>query len=106
MAFDAFMWLKGGKPEAHGETTDDKMKENKAFEIYSFSFGASNPVSIGSQSSGAGAGKVSISSFNIMKKMDSASPALFKNCCEGEHFTTAHVVLRKAGGTALQYLTY
>jgi type VI secretion system secreted protein Hcp len=106
MAYDAFMWLKGGAPEAKGETTDKTYKDKSAFEIYSFSWGASNPVSIGSASGGAGAGKVSISSFNVMKKTDSASPALFLNCCKGQHFTEAHVVLRKAGGEALEYLTY
>ena len=106
MAYDAFMWLKGGAPEAKGETTDKTYKDKNAFEIYSFSWGASNPVNIGSASGGAGAGKVSISSFNIMKKTDSASPALFLNCCKGQHFTEGHVVLRKAGGDALEYLTY
>lgn len=106
MAYDAFMWLKGGSPEAKGETQDKVYKDKNAFEIYSFSWGASNPVSIGSASGGAGAGKVSISSFNIMKRTDSASPALFLNCCKGQHFTEGHVVLRKAGGDALEYLTY
>jgi type VI secretion system secreted protein Hcp len=106
MAYDAFMWLKGGAPEAKGETQDKVYKDKSAFEIYSFSWGASNPVSIGSASGGAGAGKVSISSFNVMKRTDSASPALFLNCCKGQHFTEGHVVLRKAGGDALEYLTY
>lgn len=106
MAFDAFMWLEGGNPPANGETTDATYKDKKAFEIYSFSWGASNPVTIGSASGGAGAGKVSLSSFNIMKKTDSSSTALFANCCAGTHFDKAHVVLRKAGGTQLPYLTY
>ncbi len=106
MAFDTFMWLKGGDPEAKGETTDKEMKSNNAFEIYSFSWGASNPTTIGSATTGSGAGKVSISSFNVMKKTDSASPSLFLNCSKGQHFTEAHVVLRKAGGTAITYLEY
>jgi type VI secretion system secreted protein Hcp len=106
MAFDAFMYLVGGAPSANGETTDKDFSAKKAFEIYSFSWGASNPVTIGSATGGGGAGKVSISSFNIMKKSDSASPALFLNCAKGQHFTEGHVVLRKSGGTALQYLTY
>jgi type VI secretion system secreted protein Hcp len=106
MAYDAFMYLKGGQPEAKGETQDKVYKDKKAFEIFSFSWGASNPATIGSQSAGGGAGKVSLSSFNIMKKSDSASPALFLNCCNGDHFTSAHVVLRKAGGEAMEYLTY
>lgn len=106
MAYDAFMWLDGGDPTAEGETQDATYKDKKAFEIYSFSFGASNPTTIGSASGGAGAGKVSISSFNVMKKTDSASPAMFTNCAKGKHFDAAHVVLRKAGGTAIEYLKY
>jgi len=100
------MWLKGGAPEVKGESTDKQYKDEKAFEIYSFSFGASNPSTIGSGGTGGGAGKVSISSFNIMKKTDSASPDLFTNCAKGQHFETAHVSLRKAGGEALVYLKY
>src|ERR1700674_2983251 len=106
MAYDSFMWLKGGAPEAKGETTDKVYSAKHAFEIYSFSWGASNPVTIGSASGGAGAGKVSISSFNIMKRTDSASPALFLNCAKGQHFTEGHVVMRKAGGDAVEYLKY
>jgi type VI secretion system secreted protein Hcp len=106
MAFDAFMWLEGGDPEAKGETQDSGYKDKGAFELYSFSWGASNPTTIGSASGGAGAGKVSISSFNIMKRSDAASPILFLNCAKGKHFTAGHVVLRKAGGTAVEYLTY
>jgi type VI secretion system secreted protein Hcp len=106
MAYDAFMWLKGGAPEANGETTDKTYKDKKAFEIYSFSFGASNPTTIGSATTGMAGGKVSISSFNIMKKTDSSSPAMFLNCAKGQHFTEAHVALRKAGGTPFVYLEY
>jgi type VI secretion system secreted protein Hcp len=107
MAFDTFMYLEGGNPQVKGETQDKTYSAKNAFEIYSFSFGASNPTTIGSSSGGASAGKVSISSFNIMKKSDSASPTLFTNCCNGTHFDTATVVLRKAGGTsAVEYLSY
>ena len=106
MAYDAFMWFEKNTIDVEGETADDTYKAKKAIEIYSFSWGMSNPVTIGSASSGAGAGKVSISSFNIMKKADAASAALMKCCMAGEHITKAHVVLRKAGGSALEYLKY
>ena len=106
MAYDAFMWITGGEPTPKGETTDDKMKAKGAFELYSFSWGASNPVTIGSATSGAGAGKVSISSFNVMKKTDKASPVLFLAGCKGAHYPKADVVLRKSGGQAVDYLTY
>jgi type VI secretion system secreted protein Hcp len=87
----------GGIALPEGETTDSVFKDKKAFEIYSFSFGASNPVTLGSGTGGGGAGKVSISSFNIMKRTDKASPKLFAACCAGGHFNKAIVSLRKAG---------
>lgn len=46
-------------------------------EISSFSWGATNSSTIGSQSSGAGAGKVSMNSFSITKQIDVSSPKLF-----------------------------
>ena len=110
MAFDTFMYFDAaaatGGLKIEGETTDSTYAKKKAYEIYSFSWGASNPVTIGSGTSGTGGGKVSVSSFNIMKKSDAASPALFKACADGSHFATAHVVMRKAGGNQLEYLKY
>jgi type VI secretion system secreted protein Hcp len=100
MAFDSFMYFaepKSGAVLPEGETTDKEMSKNKAFEIYSFSWGASNPVTIGSGKGGASAGKVSISSFNVMKRTDKASAKLFQTCCSGGHFGKAMVVLRKSG---------
>jgi type VI secretion system secreted protein Hcp len=107
MAFDAFMYTTGGAVPAVGETTDVVYTQKKAWEILSFSFGASNPSTVGSGSGGSGGGKVSISSFSIMKKTDNASPSLFKSCCMGSFYDAATVVLRKAGGkNPLVYLQY
>ena len=82
MAFDTFLKIKGVEGEA--------MQANhaKEIEIYSFSWGASNPTTVGSSSAGLSAGKVSVSSFNLMKKSDKTSPVLFAACCNGR--TSAH----------------
>lgn len=100
MAFDAFLKIKGVDGEATAKGYE------KAIELYSFSWGASNPTTIG-MGSGGGAGKVSLSSFNIMKRTDVASAPLFTKCCTGEHLPEVLCVLRKAGGAnPLEYLTY
>ena len=80
----------------------------KKIEIYSFSWGASNPTTVSSGATGLSAGKVSVSSFNIMKKTEKSSPKLFGACCKGTHFDKAVVTLRKAAGEAGQkaFLTY
>ena len=112
MAFDAYMWLENpvATPPVKGETKDATYSANFAFEIYSFSWGASNPTTISSGTIGSGGGKVSISGFNVMKATDTSSPDLFTACCSGGHFGDATVVLRKAGGTAgatgTVYITY
>lgn len=113
MAYDAYMYFEGpggGAVLPEGETEDKSMKEKKAFEIYSFSWGASNPVSISSAAGGAASGKVSISSFNVMKRTDKSSPKLFTTCCSGGHFSKATVVLRKSGmdkaSAGEPYITY
>ncbi len=98
MAFDTFLDLSSGKIE--GESTAAGME--KQIELFSFSWGASNPTTIGSGSTGVSGGKVSISSFSVMKKTDSASSMLFQKCCEGQHIAKAVVTLRKAGGAAGQ----
>lgn len=99
MAYSSFM--KFTDTISTGESQDKKYNGSDGwFEIYSFSWGASNPTSI-SAGSGAASGRVSLSSFNVMKKFDVASPSLFNQCCLGKHFTGSTVVLAKAGGDAV-----
>ena len=98
MAFDTFLDLAGVEGECQAKGFEKKI------EIYSFSWGASNPTTISSGSKGLGAGKVSISSFNLMKKTEKSSAKLFQACCDGTHFPTATVTMRKAGGQAGQQI--
>ncbi len=102
MAFDTFMDVAA----IPGESTATGFE--KKIEIYSFSWGASNPVSVDSAKGGLTGGKVSISSFNVMKRTEASSPLLFEACCTGKHIPTVKVSLRKAGGDSGQevYLTY
>jgi type VI secretion system secreted protein Hcp len=100
VAFDAFLKLDGVDGESRRKGFE------KAIEIFSFSFGASNPATIGS-GTGSGAGKVTLSSFNIMKKSDAASTLLFTACCKGNHFPKGSVTLHKSGGKeAMDFLKY
>lgn len=94
MAFDTY--LKIESPNVEGEATATDMEGQ--IEIYSFSWGASNPVTVGSGSTGISGGKVSVSSFNCMKKTEKSSAALFAACASGQHYKTATVTMRKATG--------
>jgi len=100
MAFDAFLNIPGVEGESGRKGFE------KQIEISSFSLGASNPSSIGS-GGGGGSGKASITSFNLTKKSDIASPVLFQKCCAGAHFDKVTVTLNKSTGAApLDFLVY
>jgi type VI secretion system secreted protein Hcp len=87
--------------EAPGESTDDKHKGE--IDIESFSWGESNSGSAG-HGAGQGAGKVSPQDFHFVKKMDKSSPVLFIACATGQHFKSAIITARKAGGEQQEYL--
>jgi type VI secretion system Hcp family effector len=86
-----------------GPVTDKHHKGD--IEISSFSFGVSNVANIGSQSSGAGAGKATFNAFKITKTVDKASPLLFNAAVSGKHIKWAELLFaRKAGGKQMDYL--
>ena len=68
------------------------------FEIEDYSFDIEQTLNIGSQSGGAGAGKVTFNPFSITRKIDAASPMLFQMACAGTPFQTVYLALRKSVG--------
>lgn len=108
MSFDAFCWFpKDSDKEPNvggvqGETQDETYKKNKAFEIISFELGAENTISIGSFSSGGGAGKAQFKEFTVTKKTDRCSVGLFHGLVTGKHYEQMVVELRRAGETMTQ----
>jgi type VI secretion system secreted protein Hcp len=97
MASDYLLEIDG----IEGESTDDK--HPGAIEVESWSWGASNPSSIGS--GGLGSGKVSVQDFTFTHHVDAASPVLFLRCATGQHIKSAKLFVRKTGGGG-EYLTY
>ena len=101
MAGDVFIWIDTGgpKPDVHGETTDDDMKKNNAFEVLSWSFGAFNAQTIGSATHGAGAGKGEYTELVINKNVDKASTPILQHTLAGTHFKQLNMLVRRSGGT-------
>src|SRR5689334_6465911 len=97
MAVD--MFIKIG--DVKGESTDDKHKG--AIEVLSWSLGATQSGTAGI-GGGGGAGKVQLQDLTITKYIDKSSPTLFKMCCDGTHIKDALLTIRKAGGSALEYV--
>lgn len=68
------------------------------FEIEDFSFDIEQQLNIGSQATGAGAGKVTFNPFSITRKIDISSPGLFQMACSGTSFAEVCLGLRKSSG--------
>ena len=100
MAFDTYLCIDKASI-VKGETTASGLTPAVGWiEIFSFSWGASNPTTVSPGKGGLAGGRVSVSSFNVMKKTEQSSTNLFAACCAGQHYPTAQVVMRKATGTA------
>jgi type VI secretion system secreted protein Hcp len=100
VAADYFLKL---DPKVEGESTDSKHKGE--IELESWGFGISNPSSM-LAGGGGGSGKAVPSDFMITKKNDKSTPRLMQAVAMGDHFKTAVITIRKAGGTQQEYMTY
>jgi type VI secretion system secreted protein Hcp len=100
MAFDAFLKI----DSIPGESKDSKHKDE--IEVFSFSWGESNPAILSAGGTGASSGKVSMQDFHFVAATQKSSPALFLACATGEHIKEATLTLRKSGGEQVEYLKY
>jgi type VI protein secretion system component Hcp len=72
-----------------GELVIDRPTGSTTIPVLSFSEGGSNPTTIGSSSSGSGAGKVSFSSLNLMTTVGAYMPEIRDALARGTQFPTA-----------------
>lgn len=101
MAFDAFVvFIPGDSASGYpitGESTDPTYGAKGAFEISEFSFGCENTLSIGSATTGAGAGKATFKEFTVKKLVDKGSPFLLMTLGVGGHYDKVKLYIRKSG---------
>jgi type VI secretion system secreted protein Hcp len=97
MAVDMFLKLNGVAGESK-----DKVHTNE-IDVLAWSWGMSNSgtAHVGG---GAGAGKVSVQDLTLTKYVDSSSPKLMLACCNGTHYPSAQLTVRKAGGNPVEYI--
>lgn len=115
MAIDAYMYFQDynntylpSESQVDGTNAKEPMwKEHKfneasdakgIFEVEDFSFDIEQVLSIGSQSTGAGAGKVTFNPFSITRKIDKSSPEFYNKACSGTAFKKVALGARKAAG--------
>jgi type VI secretion system secreted protein Hcp len=97
MAVD--MFIKVG--DITGESKD-KTHKGKV-DVLAWSWGMSNSGTT-HMGGGGGSGKVNVQDLSFTKYIDSSSNALLKACCEGKHYDDATLIVRKAGGTPVEYV--
>lgn len=85
-----------------GESTDATHKGE--IQLLSFAWGASNPSNVGSQTGGAGAGKVSLSDFSFTATTSKASPQLFVKCATGSHLPAVQLTARRRGRGSAEFI--
>jgi len=98
MAIDSFLKLGTLKGESVVKGFEDQVQ------VLAWSWGMSQSGTTHT-AQGGGAGKVNVQDLSFTHYVDSASPNLIKACCTGEHFDSATLTMRKAGGSALEYVT-
>jgi type VI secretion system secreted protein Hcp len=98
MAIDSFLKLGTLKGESVVKGFEDQIQ------VLSWGWGLTQTGTTHS-ASGGGAGKVNVHDLHITKNVDAASPTLALACAKGTHYDSAVLTMRKAGGTALEYLT-
>lgn len=90
-AVDYFLKIEG----IPGESADEQHRDE--IEIYSWSWGASNPVTVGG--GGQTTGRAIFQEFQVVKQLDKSTPLLMRACAKGAHIPSAVLFVRKAGAT-------
>jgi len=98
MAQDIFLKISG----IDGESQDCAHKNE--IEVSSWSWQVSQPSAMHSGSAG-GMGKASVDDLAFLHDIDRASPSLMQYCLTGKHIPEATLMVRKAGGNPLEFLT-
>jgi type VI secretion system secreted protein Hcp len=97
MSLDTFLKL----GDIKGESTVKGFEDQIQVQSWSWGMSQSGTTHTGS---GGGGGKVNVADINITHSVDAASPNLLIACCTGQHFDAATLTMRKAGGSALDYV--
>src|SRR5512134_305073 len=97
---DMFLKVESAKQGAiKGEAQDEKHKDE--IEVVGWSWGMRAQTAMGG---GGATGKATVHELNIVKHVDSASTPLMSAMRNNDLIKKAVLTVRKAGGTALEYL--
>jgi type VI secretion system secreted protein Hcp len=94
MTSNAYLKLDGVQGESRAAGHEGEI------ELLDWKWGCDQSLNIGSQSSGAGAGKIKFRSLSITKLIDKSSPVLFVSAASGRAFLTGHLTVLWSVGTS------
>lgn len=97
MAVDMFIKIGDISGESRDKTHAGKI------DVLAWSWGVSNSGTTHT-GGGGGAGKANVQDLSFTKYVDKASPPLLLASMKGTHYDEATLIVRKAGGTPLEYL--
>jgi type VI secretion system secreted protein Hcp len=97
MAVDMFLKL----DKIKGESKDKSHKDEIDILSWSWAVRQTGSTHIGM---GSGTGKANFGDITITKFVDKASVTLMEHVATGDHINKAKLVVRKAGGKALEYI--
>ena len=97
MAMDMFFKMDPLKGESLDKTHKDTI------DVLAWSWGMSNSGSA-HVGGGGGAGKVNVQDLSFTKYIDKSTPDLLLAACNGKHFKTATLTVRKAGENPVEYV--
>src|ERR1700748_2672112 len=97
MTMDMFMKIDPLKGESNDKTHKGEI------DVLAWSWGVSNSGSA-HVGGGAGAGKANVQDLSFTKYIDKTTPDLLLSSCNGKHFASALLTVRKAGEKPLEYL--
>ena len=89
-----------------GNSEKPDFKDAQFIKVSDFSVDVEQTLNIGSQSTGAGAGKINFNPLGIVKKMDATSPVFFGNAASGTPFKTVELFFTNKSGVLHHKQTY
>jgi type VI secretion system secreted protein Hcp len=106
MALDIYMTIPGISGESRTDVNLGNDPRDTPINVYSFSWGMSNPTTVGG--SWQGTGKASFSDVSVQKLLDKSSPQLMQACVTGHRFPKMTLSFVKAinSNTSEVFLTY
>jgi type VI secretion system secreted protein Hcp len=97
MAMDMFIKIGDIKGEARDKKHSDEI------DVLAWSWGVTNSGS-SHVGGGSGAGKVNVQDLSFTKYVDKATPYLLLAACNGKHYDSATLIVRKAGENPVEYI--